>query len=416
MLSPAMVFALAWGTAAAAQETKPPDRPNGDAPEVSTGYLQEPRIFTMLMNASDRTLLTGRDRDEGFYVELGNMITGSGWISAGPGYRWNAPGDRLVVDVSGALSSNLYKVAQGRVEAPGLLQESVTIGAQAMYQDLMEVDYFGVGAQSVRSDRRSYRLRNTDVLGYVTIRPARWLSVDGRLGWIDAALTAAGASGAAVRDAVFADGAGRSLSIAPSFVHADVSISADWRDQMGHPTRGGLYRASAATYADAGGFGAGMVRRYQVEGSQFVPLTRNWILALHGWAVFSDPSNGPDVPFYLMPSLGGDNTLRGYNDYRFHDNDMQSFNIESRWALVAHVDLAVFIDAGKVAPRAGDLDFTHLKTSYGMGFRVHNRAWTLGRMDIGHSAEGWRIFFQVSDPFNRSTPASGRTSVVPFVP
>jgi hypothetical protein len=76
----------------------------------------------------------------------------------------------------------------------------------------------------------------------------------------------------------------------------------------------------------------------------------------------------------------------------------------------------VFADGGKVAPRASGLDFTQLKTSYGVGFRVHNTASTLGRMDIGYGVEGWRVFFQVTDPFNRSTPASGRRSVVPFVP
>jgi outer membrane protein assembly factor BamA len=115
-------------------------------------------------------------------------------------------------------------------------------------------------------------------------------------------------------------------------------------------------------------------------------------------------------------SLGGQNTLRGYYDYRFHDNDMQVFNAESRWALLSHVDAAVFVDAGKVARRAGDLDFTDLRRSYGAGLRVHNTTSTLARLDVGHSTEGWRIFLKVSDPFKRSTPASGRSAVIPFVP
>ena len=76
---------------------------------------------------------------------------------------------------------------------------------------------------------------------------------------------------------------------------------------------------------------------------QFVPLfTTKWVLALHGWEVFSDTSAGSLVPFYLMPSLGGKNTLRGYADYRFHDRDMQVFNAESRWALWANLDVAAF--------------------------------------------------------------------------
>jgi outer membrane protein assembly factor BamA len=122
------------------------------------------------------------------------------------------------------------------------------------------------------------------------------------------------------------------------------------------------------------------------------------------------------VPFYLLPSLGGKNTLRGYYDYRFHDRDMEVFNVESRWGLFTHLDTAVFFDTGKVAPQASDLRFTGLKTSYGIGFRVHNRQNTVGRVDLGHSSEGWRVVVKFSDPFKRSTLSGGRTEVIPFVP
>jgi outer membrane protein assembly factor BamA len=117
-----------------------------------------------------------------------------------------------------------------------------------------------------------------------------------------------------------------------------------------------------------------------------------------------------------LPSLGGKNTLRGYRDYRFHDRDMQVFNAESRWALFTHVDAAIFADAGKVASVAGDLDFKHLRKSYGAGLRVHTRTATVGRLDFGHSTEGWRVVFKINDPFKRSTLSGGRTEVIPFVP
>jgi hypothetical protein len=56
---------------------------------------------------------------------------------------------------------------------------------------------------------------------------------------------------------------------------------------------------------------------------------------------------------------------------------MQVFNAESRWKLFTHLDLAVFADAGKVAPVARDLDLTRLKTSYGVGFRLRQSlVWT----------------------------------------
>jgi len=225
------------------------------------------------------------------------------------------------------------------------------------------------------------------------VRARTWLSLNGRFGKVD-----------------------RPGHRAPSFLHGDLAIAADWRDHDDHPTHGGLYGAGVTTYWNRAA-GAPRVRRYEIEGAQFVPLfTGKWILALHGWEVFSAASDGSAVPFHLMPTIGGQNTLRGYDDYRFHDNDTQSFNAESRWALFAHVDVAAFADAGKVAPRAGGLDFRNLRTAYGAGVRVHNGTSTLGRMDVGHSREGWFVFFTMSDPFTRSAPAFGRRAVVPFVP
>ncbi len=60
--------------------------------------------------------------------------------------------------------------------------------------------------------------------------------------------------------------------------------------------------------------------------------------------------SGNQVPFYLLPSLGGNNTLRSYDDYRFHDQNLAVVNVESRWGLWTHLDVALFLDAGNVAP------------------------------------------------------------------
>jgi len=138
-----------------------------------------------------------------------------------------------------------------------------------------------------------------------------------------------------------------------------------------------------------------------------------WVIGVHGWGVFSDTSSGNSVPFYLLPSLGGGNTLRGYHDYRFHDRDLLLASAECRWALFGDVDGAAFFDAGNVASRAGDLNLK--KTSWGAGVRVHTRTSTLVRMDIGHSREGWQVFFRLNGPF-RLNRLSRRTADVPYVP
>ena len=78
-----------------------------------------------------------------------------------------------------------------------------------------------------------------------------------------------------------------------------------------------------------------------------------------------------------------------------------------------HVDAAVFVDAGNVAPRAAALNLD--RRSYGAGLRLHSRRETLARFDVAHGAEGWRFLFRLEEPL-RLARLARRTAVVPFVP
>ena len=50
---------------------------------------------------------------------------------------------------------------------------------------------------------------------------------------------------------------------------------------------------------------------------------------VEGWVVGTSAGDEQVVPFYLLPSLGGKNTVRGYPDYRFHDRAMMLMSVES---------------------------------------------------------------------------------------
>jgi hypothetical protein len=402
-----------------AQEAPPPGLPAGWITPTPKGLVAEPALLRKVVGTSENTVGDEKEPADGVYVETGNMITGEGWISAGPGYRRRLLHDRILIDVSAVVSWKRYHVAQASVALPHLVHDRLTAGVQVMHQDFLQVDYFGSGNDSRASDQSAYRFKNTDVLSFATVRASRWLSVSGRFGAIlRPSLSAAAGPRVPFPNTVdlFSDVSAPGILAQPSFLHADVLVAADLRDHKGHPTSGGLYQFVAATYLDRDS-GTYSLRRYEVDAAQFVPLfTKRWILALHGREVLSDASSGHLVPIYLMPSLGGKNTLRGYHDYRYHDNDMQVFSAEVRCALFTHLDAAMFADAGKVASRVADLDLQHLKRSYGAGLRVHNATATLVRLDVGHSVEGWQVFIKISDPFKRSLPISGRSAVVPFVP
>jgi len=127
----------------------------------------------------------------------------------------------------------------------------------------------------------------------------------------------------------------------------------------------------------------------------------------------SSTADGKLVPAYLRPSLGSGDTVRSFSNYRFIDNDLLLVNVETRVAIFAHVDGAVFVDAGNVAPRFGDLNLDH--RSYGGGLRIHTRRITFGRFDVAHGSEGWQVVARWTDPF-QFPRTKQRFALAPFDP
>ena len=388
------------------------------AQDAPAALLPEPRLITRAVELV--TGFQGADASgprDGLYAHTGPMITGAGWISLGPGYRRHLLHGLAVADVSAALSWRGYKTAQARVELPSLAGDRLVLGSQVRWSDLTQITYFGAGPDTLEALRSDYRLQTTDTVFYATVRRNRMVSLTGGVGW----LTRPGISsstGPFDRDlpdtaALFPSEPGVLLGRQPRFLHGDVALAADTRDQPRHPARGGLYRVAWSGFRDleAGEF---TFDRYEVEGAHFVPLwAGRTVLALHGWGVLSGTAAGREIPFYLLASLGGHNTLRGYTDYRFHDRNLLGVNVESRWALFSHVDAAVFVDAGNVAARVRDLNLD--RTSYGTGVRLHSGASTIARFDVATSDEGWQFTFRLNDPL-RLSRITRRTASVPFVP
>jgi outer membrane translocation and assembly module TamA len=116
------------------------------------------------------------------------------------------------------------------------------------------------------------------------------------------------------------------------------------------------------------------------------------------------------VPFYLLPALGGANSLRGSLDYRFRDRDLLMLNAEYRFPIARAIDAAMFYDAGTVAPEASGLT-RHFSTDYGVGVRVHSAAHMLVRMDVARSHEGTRALLTFTTPL-----ALASRTVAPYVP
>ena len=269
-----MVLATPGPAAFAQDRTAPPADTTGPAASQS-GLLSEPSFMTKAIDRADNELNQGGEPKDGFYPELGNMITGSGWISAGPGYRHHLFNDQAVINVSRPSSWNLYKMAQGRFELPHLANDHLSLGLAGDLPGFAPGELLRAG-QRLRSNPIGVGIDWTRPMSSATatVRTTPWLSVSGRFGWIHQAelstMTGWSVTYPNTLD-VFSDATAPGLSQQPAFLHGDVSVAADTRNHPGHPTRGGLYRVTAASYSDRD-YGMYSFRRYEAEAAQFVPL------------------------------------------------------------------------------------------------------------------------------------------------
>lgn len=348
---------------------------------------------------------------DGFYPEFGGLITGSGW-SVGPGYRQHVFGGSAVVDVSASISWRRYTMMQSGIEWPRLAGDHLSLGGQVKYQDFTQINFFGVGADSLKSNRTDYRLKDVDAIGFATIRADRWLSVTGSAGLLRRVDVGRGTSTLyPSTDTRFDENGAPGLTLQPSYLHTEIAVQGDTRDVPGYPSSGGRYRLSAATFNDRD-FSRYSFRRVEADAAQYVPIfSDRSVLALRGRLDLTQTADGQVVPFYLLPSLGGSRTLRGYLDYRFRDRDSLLMNAEYRFPILRSLDGAMFYDAGAVAPTMHALGSAHLNRDYGFGLRVHSRNHMLVRVDLARGQEGSRALLAFSTPFGLSNHA-----VVPYVP
>ena len=132
----------------------------------------------------------------------------------------------------------------------------------------------------------------------------------------------------------------------------------------------------------------------------YIPLgSRQRVFALRVVGVNSDPGPGNSVPFFLQPSLGGGESLRGYEPYRFQGDKMLLLQGEYRWEASRRFELAFFGDTGTVANQGERLSINKMKSDAGIGFRFKTSRATLFRFDLARSNEGIVPQFRFSASF-----------------
>jgi len=183
-----------------------------------------------------------------------------------------------------------------------------------------------------------------------------------------------------------------------------IGLIQDFRDEPADPTRGSYRRV---TLESAGSFLGGEEDYRQLIGELrfYHPLSDHEVLAFR---LMGGKSFG-EVPLFEAFSVGGANTLRGYEEDRFRGEEFVLFNGEYRRKITDSLTAVAFVDVGDayggvfrtVVPGfdigAEDADFD-AHVGAGVGLRVKTQVGPL-RLDIGFGEDGSRAHFNFGHVF-----------------
>ncbi len=343
----------------------------------------------------DWGVVTGSPR--GVYPWFGSVYPGGGF-AAGVGAR-KPFGDDGAVNVFGGYSIRTFARAQADLALPSFARDRARITFSGRYIDAPDVRHFGVGNDSRQEDET--RFGYTPVTGgaRLDIEVSSKFTLGGGVDYHDVT-TSAGRTAPSIDD-VFSPANTPGLELSEfRYINSTARAAFDWRRRLGYTGSGGLLRAQFDDFHENDN---DLYSFQSLEGEviQLIPILRaNWVIALRGVATVTDIKDTGNVPYFLLPSLGGGSTLRGYPDFRFRDRNRLLMNAELRWTPARFLDMALFYDTGKVAERRDDLDFKDLKDSYGIGLRLIGVQGYAFRIEAARSRENnLRLIFSAGGAF-----------------
>jgi hypothetical protein len=379
----AVTMFLAPPDQAVAQETRAEIIRQQQAKKVQTVTPPELNAAEKIVNRLEQWgLLTGEPR--GVYPVLDSVYPGGGF-AGGLGAR-KPFGDNGAISVIGAYSMNGFWRAQTDVSLPSFASNRGRVSLTAGYLDAPDVKYYGIGQDSGKDDKTFFGYTPFGGGGRLDFDVSRKVSVGGGVNYIDIG-TESGATGPSIEERFSpADSPGLELDQF-KYVNSTARAVVDWRQPLGYSGTGGLYRVQFDDFRETD-HDQYSFRSLEAEVTQLIPLMRaNWVIALRGLATITDADATEAIPYFMLPSLGGGKTLRGFPDFRFRDRHRLVMNAELRWTPARFLDMAVFYDTGKVAARRGDLDFRDLEDSYGIGMRIVGPTGYAFRVEVAHSRE-----------------------------
>jgi hypothetical protein len=401
VLVAALLAVVACPSSSAAQDTRSSILEKQRAEKAAQVKPYEPGTLEKLVaSAEEGKLRRMISPHNGFFVRYGydHKPVGSGF-GLGGGFRHDLFDRRARLELEAGATYKSYWMARADFSLPRLADEHLELGIEAIHRYHPQEDFYGMGQQSLEEGRVSFLFEGDELQGRAVVMPRRWLRAGSRIGYETTSVGPGDDNTYPSIEALYTDATAPGLTAQPDYLYADLFAEIDYRDEPGNARDGGHYAFTWRRNSDR------TLDRYSFTSfdlllKQFVPIfDKKRVFAFQLGAIGTHPVEGHDVPFFMRPTVGGTRTLRSVSDYRFRDTHAMWLNIEYRWEAFGLLDMALFSDWGKVAPKA-DLDFSDMTPAYGIGFRFNTAQAVFWRIDIATGAgEGWHCYLKFSGAF-----------------
>ena len=273
---------------------------------------------------------------------------------------------------------------------------------QLLYERVSSVRFFGIGPESKKDNETNMTLETAGgyaIFGVNVTRTMR-LSLGETLQRFDVAR--GGVPGLPFTGDLFPDLPG----IQGATIHAQrVALIHDSRDSLITPTQGLYVSLFGEASAELLGSDADYLKG-GVEARFLKPFVdRRLVMILRG--LYEGTYGASNIPFQVLPTLGGVDSLRGFAENRFFGDNRLLFNAELRakvlkmrvFGVDAEFEVAPFVDFGKVFNSFDQLRETRFEVTPGVGFRGLAPPSVVGHVEFAFSREGPAIYVGLDYPF-----------------
>ncbi len=339
----------------------------------------------------------------GLHPVLGGFPSGSGqalgieWRKLGIGARYpdeHTP-NRFDITATAAVTLRGYSLLKTELAMRNVGGSPLNFSVAGGHERNTQEDIYGLGMDTIAENRTNYLAETGGAAGFVWWQFPDWLSVGAGAAWLQ--MNVAEGTDSRFPDTCTVAPGVPGCDNQPDYLTYEAFVEIDWRNP-GNPYRGGFYAFRWTTWEDQD-FDQFSFNRFYVDLQQYLPFLKNKrVIALRARAEINDAKSGNVVPFYMLPSLGGNNDLRGFEYARFTDLNSILFQAEYRVEVWRAMDVALFVDAGRVAADRDDL-FEDLEVDYGFGFRMKTALSTFMRADFAFGGEAFRFMITFDDVF-----------------